>query len=78
MSYDDIMAKAQERKQAKRAQEATRKEGEGSPLIIEQNQTGLFYCRYERGNLPDVLKGFFTHKFRILNIAKERGIPVKE
>ena len=78
MSYDDIMAKAQARKEAKKAQEAVRKEGGGLPLIIEKTPVGLYICRYERGAIPDVLKGFFTHKFRILAIAKERGITVQE
>jgi hypothetical protein len=78
MSYDLIMEKAMLKKEKARESRALREEGKGTPLLIERTATGLYTCRYERGLLPDALKGFFTRKSRILDIARERGIPTQE
>jgi hypothetical protein len=39
----------------------------------------LYTGRYSmRGPVPDELKGFFTRKQRIVDIAAQRGIPLEE
>ena len=49
------------------------------PLLIERNATGLYYARYERGMVPNLCKGHFTHKSRLITLAKEAGVEeIKE
>lgn len=60
---------------AKKAKED--KEPFENSLIIEKTPTGLYYARYLKGPVPDVLKGTFTRVQTILSIAKQRDIPVK-
>jgi hypothetical protein len=52
--------------------------GEVNHLLISRSPTGLYQCRYEKGPLPDELKGFFTNKKRIIDVCLKRDIAWKE
>ena len=76
-SYDEVMEKAAERKAALKERKEERKEaGDVNRLIIEQSPNGLYTCRYQRGPVPEELKGYFTHKHKVLDICNRRNIPV--
>lgn len=59
---DNIYAKKEEKKQKAAERKADREEnGIENKLVIERDNTGLFYLRYELGGpVPDVLRGKFT------------------
>lgn len=69
---DAIMQRKAAKKEEKKDKEPFENE-----LIIETTPTGLYYARYLKGPVPDVLKGTFTRVQSILSIAKQRNIPVK-
>ena len=76
-TLEDIMERKAERQAAARERKEERKEnGDVNSLSIEREPTGLYYCRYTRGPVPDELKGTFTHKQKILDICTRRNIPV--
>lgn len=80
---DTGIAAIMERKAAKVARAEERKEekkeaGVVNELVIERQPAGLYFCKYsQHGPVPDELKGLFTHKQRILDIASRRNIPLK-
>lgn len=75
-----IQARHAAKKVAAAERKAEREEaGIVNKLLIERTPMGLYMCRYSmRGPVPDELKGFFTRKQRILDIAAKRNIPVEE
>lgn len=76
-TLDDIMERKAERQAAAQARKEERKEsGDVNQLLIEKEPTGLYFCRYTRGPVPEELKGMFTHKQKILDICTRRNIPV--
>ncbi len=80
---DTGIAAIMERKAAKLAKAEERKEerkesGVVNELVIERQPAGLYFCKYsQHGPVPDELKGLFTHKQRIIDVALRRGIPIK-
>jgi hypothetical protein len=78
-AYEKVRAKHIEKKHAAAERKAEREEqGITNKLVIDRTESGLFTCRYKlSGPVPDVLKGMFTRKERILAIAKLRGIDVE-
>lgn len=81
--FDSGIAQILENKVQRSIERAERKkereETEGrQPLILERNNVGLYYVRYEKGPVPNLLKGHFTHKTRIYALAKEIGLEIKE
>lgn len=72
MDVETLMQRKMEKKKEKAEKEPFENE-----LIIETTPTGLYYARYAKGPLPEVLKGYFTRVATILSIAKQRNIPVK-
>lgn len=76
------IAEILEKKAQKKLEQAIKKIEEPQPrqpLLLDRNSTGLYYVRYERGTIPNLLKGHFTHKSRIYALAKEAGIEeIKE
>jgi len=78
-AYDRVMEKAAEKKQAAKDRKEERVEQNIiNKLIIEKTPVGLYQARYSmRGQVPDELKGLFTRKDRILDIARQRGIDVE-
>ena len=68
--------KAERQAAAKERKEERKEAGEVNLLYIEKEPTGLYYCRYSRGPVPDELKGTFTHKQKILDICTRRNIQV--
>lgn len=79
-AYDKVMEKAIAKKETAKERKYEREEaGIVNKLVIERTPAGLYTCHYAlRGNIPDELKGFFTRKDRILNIARQRGIQIEE
>jgi hypothetical protein len=76
-TLEDIMERKAERQAAARERKEERKESNDvNTLSIEKEPTGLYFCRYTRGPVPDELKGMFTHKQKILDICTRRNIPV--
>ncbi len=78
-SFEKVMEKAAEKKQAAKERKEERQElGIVNKLVIEMTPVGLYQARYSmRGQVPDELKGLFTRKDRILDIARQRGIEVE-
>ena len=78
-AYDKVMEKAAEKKQAAKERKEERAElNIVNKLVIEMTPVGLYQARYSmRGQVPDELKGLFTRKDRILDIARQRGIEVE-
>lgn len=73
-----ILEKKAERVAHQKELKAQREEnGERQPLIIEMEPEGLYYARYEKGPVPNDLKGKFTRIQRILDIARSKNIPVR-
>lgn len=77
--FERVMEKAAEKKQAAKERKEERAElNIVNKLIIEKTPVGLYQARYSmRGQVPDELKGLFTRKDRILDIARQRGIEVE-
>ncbi len=76
-TLEDIMERKAERQAAARERKEERKESNDvNTLSIEKEPTGLYFCRYTRGPVPEELKGMFTHKQKILDICTRRNIPV--
>jgi hypothetical protein len=72
-----------EKKAIKKYQKELEIEAKGNdvqkqPLILDRMPAGLYYVRYERGPVPNAFKGYFTHKKRIYDLAKEYNLTVKE
>ena len=79
MSIEQILERKGQKDAARKERKAEREDaGIVTALIVDRAPDGLHSCRYPRGNIPDELKGCFTSKLRILEIAKRRGIPVGE
>ena len=78
-AYDRVMDRAIEKKQADKERKEERAElNIINKLVIEMTPVGLYQARYSmRGQVPDELKGLFTRKDRILDIARQRGIEVE-
>lgn len=78
-AYDKVMEKAVKQKQmAKERKEERELSGDVNKLVIEATPNGLYSVRYSlSGPVPDELKGMFTRRDRILNIAQRRNIPVE-
>ena len=78
-AYDKVMEKAVKQKQmAKERKEERELNGDVNKLVIEATPNGLYSVRYSlSGPVPDELKGMFTRRDRILNIAQRRNIPVE-
>jgi hypothetical protein len=78
-SFEKVMEKAAEKKQAAKERKEERAElNIVNKLVIEMTPVGLYQARYSmRGQVPDELKGLFTRKDRILDIARQRGIEVE-
>lgn len=68
--------KAERQAAAKERKEERKEAGEVNLLYIEKEPSGLYYCRYSRGPVPEELKGSFTHKQKILDICTRRNISV--
>ena len=65
-------AEADEKRAEKRAAGIVNK------IVIDRNPEGLYTCRYsESGPVPEELRGKFTHRQRILEIANRRNLPVE-
>jgi hypothetical protein len=78
-AYDKVMAKAAEKKAEARARKEQRDEdGVVNKLVIDRTPNGLYSVRYSySGPVPDELKGYFTHKARIVDIATRLGKPLE-
>jgi hypothetical protein len=78
-TMEKIRAKEVAKKAAAAERKAEREElGITNKLVIERTPMGLYTCRYSyAGPIPDELKGFFTRKQRILDIAAKRNIPLE-
>ena len=75
---DQILARKAERQQRDKAAAVRREEnGERQPVIIEKSITGLYTCRYEKGVVPEPLRGMFTNIQSIYTVAKQRDIPTR-
>lgn len=69
--------KAEKVAAAKARKEQREEEGVVNALVIEREPTGLYFARYSlSGPMPEELRGRFTSKQRILDIAARRSIPV--
>lgn len=77
--FEKVMEKAAEKKQAAKERKEERAElNIINKLVIEMTPVGLYQARYSmRGQVPDDLKGLFTRKDRILDIARQRGIEIE-
>lgn len=77
--FEKVMEKAAEKKQAAKDRKEERAElNIINKLVIEMTPVGLYQARYSmRGQVPDDLKGLFTRKDRILDIARQRGIEIE-
>jgi hypothetical protein len=78
-TMEKIRAKAVAQKTAAAERKAEREEtGATNKLMIERTPMGLYTCRYSmHGPVPDELKGLFTRKQRIVDIALKRNIPLE-
>lgn len=78
-AFEKVMERAAEKKQAAKERKEERAEMNiVNKLVIEMTPVGLYQARYSmRGQVPDDLKGLFTRKDRILDIARQRGIEVE-
>ena len=78
-AFEKVMEKAAEKKQATKERKEERAEMNIiNKLVIEMTPVGLYQARYSmRGQVPDDLKGLFTRKDRILDIARQKGIEVE-
>jgi len=76
---DKILEEKAIKKQAtKERKEERESQGIVNKLVIEMAPNGLFFVKYSlSGPVPDVLKGMFTRKDRILALAKTKNIPVE-
>ena len=74
----ELLERKAERDAAKKQRKEDRVEaGIINSLLIEREPSGLYYTRYAlSGPVPEELKGKFTSKHRILEIASRRNIPV--
>lgn len=52
--------------------------GERQPILIDKHPTGLYFCRYEKGPIPNAFAGMFTSKNKIISIALTKGLEIKE
>lgn len=70
--------KAVKKQAAKERKEERESQGIVNKLVIEMAPNGLFFVKYSlSGPVPEVLKGMFTRKDRILALAKTKNIPVE-
>jgi hypothetical protein len=78
-NLDKIMQKAAEKKQAAKERKEEREEtGIVNKLCIDRTPDGLYSVRYSmRGQVPIELKGLFTRKDKILEIAQRRNIQIE-
>tara|TARA_R110000796_G_scaffold19490_1_gene58458 strand:+ start:213 stop:473 length:261 start_codon:yes stop_codon:yes gene_type:complete len=78
-NVDDVLKKIAVKKQAAKERKEEREEsGVVNKLVIEMNPSGLFSVRYSlAGPVPHDLKGMFTRKDKILDIAKRKNVPVE-
>lgn len=76
-ALENIMERKAERQAAAKERKEERKEGgDVNLLYIEKEPTGLYFCRYSRGPVPEELKGLFTSKQKVLDICSRRNIQV--
>ena len=78
-NIDKILQKAAEKKLAAKERKEERDEsGIINKLCIDRTPDGLYSVRYSmRGQVPVELKGLFTRKERILEIAQRRNIQIE-
>lgn len=70
--------KAIKKQAAKERKEERESQGIVNKLVIEMAPNGLYFVKYSlSGPVPEILKGMFTRKDRILALAKTKGIPVE-
>lgn len=70
---DKIMAKKAEKLEASREKIKERKDAEAdvtNHIIVEMLPTGLYKCRFEKGTLPEPLKGQFTTITRVKSLIQ--------
>ena len=77
-TYDKVMQKSAEKKQAVKDRKEERiEQGIVNQLVIESIFNGLYKVRYSlSGPVPEELRGLFTRKDRILDIANRKGLQV--
>tara|TARA_R110000868_G_scaffold114649_1_gene306967 strand:+ start:255 stop:521 length:267 start_codon:yes stop_codon:yes gene_type:complete len=77
-TYDKVMQKSAEKKQAVKDRKEERiEQGIVNQLVIESIPNGLYKVRYSlSGPVPEELRGLFTRKDRILDIANRKGLQV--
>jgi hypothetical protein len=78
-NIDKVLQKAAEKKLAAKERKEERDEsGIINKLCIDRTPDGLYSVRYSmRGQVPVELKGLFTRKERILEIAQRRNIQIE-
>lgn len=78
-NIDKVLQKAAEKKLAAKERKEERDEsGITNKLCIDRTPDGLYSVRYSmRGQVPVELKGLFTRKERILEIAQRRNIQIE-
>lgn len=76
---DTIMQeKAFKKQAAKERKEEKESQGIVNKLVIEMAPNGLYFVKYSlSGPVPEILKGMFTRKDKILALAKIKSIPVE-
>lgn len=59
---------------------ARKEEAEKEPnyITIHSDDKGMLFARFQRGRVPEELKGKFTSKSKILEICNRRGYTVRE
>ena len=78
-NIDKVLQKVAEKKLAAKERKEERDEsGIINKLCIDRTPDGLYSVRYSmRGQVPVELKGLFTRKERILEIAQRRNIQIE-
>jgi hypothetical protein len=73
MDIEQLLAKKAERKVAAEERKKERADkGEVNKLVIERTEHGLYFARYSAGGqVPDSIKGLFTHKPKLLDAVQQ-------
>jgi hypothetical protein len=79
INVDKVLKKMADKKQAAKERKEEREEqGIVNKLVIDMTPSGLFSVRYSlSGPVPVDLRGLFTRKDKILDIAKRKNVPVE-
>lgn len=70
---EELLAKKAVKKQEAQERRKERSDkGEVNKLVIERTEHGLYFAKYAMGGpVPDLIKGLFTHKPKLLDAVKQ-------